>query len=286
VSSSNATTLDVPEPYLASAAPIIVTSPTTRCGTTLVQRLLSASDNAFLFGEEIGKHVVTMTQSFVAVMSHIEQNGAALDGYLERALTGNVDDWQPGLMAPSDVMLRGWVETYYQLPLVLSDFAGSVGRSIWGFKFPALPVDTLRALLILMPRAKVVYVFRNPFDALKSAKARKFVKSETDAAEFAARWARNMNDCSVLAADPRVLFVRYEDLVQEPISQTRLLEAFTQVAGARARVFDTKVNTFLGDEALGHSPTQYIEPQDLTDAERRLVRSRVGPTIGQFYPRI
>ena len=42
-----ASKLDIPNAYLA-AAPVIVTSPTTRCGTTLVQRLLCASDNAFV----------------------------------------------------------------------------------------------------------------------------------------------------------------------------------------------------------------------------------------------
>ena len=43
-----ASIINLPDRYL-TAAPVIVTSPTTRCGTTLVQRLLCASDNAFVY---------------------------------------------------------------------------------------------------------------------------------------------------------------------------------------------------------------------------------------------
>jgi hypothetical protein len=277
------TTFDVPERYLAAAAPIIITSPTTRCGTTLVQRLLSASDNAFLYGEGVGHHIVALTQSFVTALRNIEQHGGEFDAHLERALIGVMDDWQPGLMAPSNVMLRGWTETYYQLPVVLSEFGRSIGRPIWGFKLPALSHDVIAALLRLMPRARVIYVFRSPFDALKSAKARKFVKSGRAVAQFAAAWAQNMSEASAFASDGRFLLLRYETLIQQPIPQMRILEAFTQVEGVRASTFETKVNTFKGDGDLGYSPTQYIQPQELTDAERRAVRSRAGPMADRFY---
>ena len=218
--------LDVPERYLA-AAPIIITSPTTRCGTTLVQRLLSTADNAFLYGEEVGKHIVTLTQSFAVVIRHVEENGAALDDHFQRSLIGMMDDWQPGLMAPSAVMLHGWIETYYQLPFVLAEFGRSVGRPIWGFKWPAAPRDAIRALLTLMPRARVIYVFRNPFDALKSAKARKFVKTKRETAGFCATWAKNMKESLVFQDQSRVLFMRYEDLVQDRRTNVHVLESFT-----------------------------------------------------------
>jgi len=277
--------LDVPERYL-EAAPVIVTSPTTRCGTTLVQRLLSASDNAFLYGEEVGKHIVTLTQSILVVMRHIEQNGASLDGHLTHALSGAMDDWQPGLMAPSQVMLRGWIETYYQLPMVLADYGRSIGRPIWGFKWPASSREVTLALMMLMPRAKVIYVFRNPFDALKSAKARKFVQSKEDTARFCAAWAKNMEEIAALEQDERVLLLRYEDMLRNRAGCADLLELFTGAKNTDRGVFDIKVNTFLGDTALGYSPSRYIEPDVLTDADRKTVHARAGSMLGRYFPDI
>jgi len=278
--------LNVPERYLEEAAPVIVTSPTTRCGTTLVQRLLSASDNAFLYGEEVGKHIVTLTQSLIVVMRHIEQNGASLDGHLAHALSGAMDDWQPGLMAPSTVMLRGWIETYYQLPMVLADYGRSIGRPIWGFKWPAAPREVIRALMMLMPRAKVIYVCRNPFDALKSAKARKFVRTDQETDRFCAAWAKNMQEVAALEQDERVLLVRYEDMVKNSADCADLLELFTGVENTDRSVFDIKVNTFLGEAALGYSPSRYIEPEILTDADRKTVLAKAGAVIGRYFPEI
>jgi hypothetical protein len=275
-------TIAVPDRYLA-LAPIIVTSPTERCGTTLVQRLLSATSNGFLYGEEVGLHINALTGFFVGLLQHFEKNGAALDADFQRALAGTLVDWRPGLMPPTDVMLRAWVETYYQIPMALSDYSRAVGRPVWGFKGPSYSRDTIKALLSMMPRAKVIYIFRNPFDVLKSAKARRFVVTDEDAVAFCSKWATNMNEVSALRQDARIMFLKYESLLEKPKNHIRLLEQFTGTENVNERIFDVKINTFVGEAADGHSPKQYIEPAVLTAADHAAVNAKAGPLIAQLY---
>lgn len=275
-------TLDIPQRYLA-LAPVIVTSPAPRCGTTLLQRLLSTAENGFVYGEEIGLQIRNFTAWFVEVLQQSEKTGEAADADFRRALDGSLTDWRPALLAPAAVMRRAYVESFYGFPATIADYSRSIGRPIWGFKAPSLSRDTLRVLLSMMPKAKVVYVFRNLFDVLKSAKARRFVTTEEEVAKFCADWNRNLREVSELAHDERVLFLKYEDLLDRKAEHLKLLELFTGAAALDPSAFDLKINTFAGKEADGHSPTQYIEPAELTDADRASVVAEAGPVMAHFY---
>src|SRR5665213_3751605 len=99
-----ASTLNLSPVYLA-AAPVIVTSPTTRCGTTLVQRLLCASDNAFIYGEEIGHQFRTLAGLFATQIKACDLNRQSMDDAFAMALAGGLHDWRPGLTPPSQVVL-------------------------------------------------------------------------------------------------------------------------------------------------------------------------------------
>lgn len=276
-------TLELPDAYLA-AAPIIVTSPTPRCGTTLVQRLLSASDNAFIYGEEIGTQFRTLATLFAHQLRVNEQNGDAVDETFYRALAGGLHDWRPGLTPPADVVRRAWANIFYQLPLTLAGFNAAVQRPLWGFKWPGCEADLLRTYLTLMPKAKVVYVVRNIADTLRSAKARRFVKTTAEAEAFATSWAANLGAMDGLKDDPRVLMVCYETLIADREAQTARIEAFTGAAGIQRSEFDLKVNTFAGAEADGNSPTQYIAPAPLSTEDEAAIARAAGAMMLRYYP--
>ena len=276
-------TLDLPERYLA-AAPVIVTSPETRCGTTLVQRLLCATDNAFVYGEEIGAQFRSLSALFAAQIRQCDANGAAMDEGFYRALSGALQEWRPGLTPPARVVLSAWTEAFYQLPATLSAFGELVGRPIWGFKWPGCSLQDVRALRTLMPRTRVVYVLRNLPDALASAKARLFVTTKEATARYAANWAANVSAFMTLRDDPAVMILRYEDLLAEPDQTLAALGAFTGAANMRRSELDVRVNTFQGLEADGHSATQYIAPATLTDEDWAVLRAHAGQIMAEHYP--
>ena len=275
--------LNVPNRYLA-LAPVIITAPTARCGTTLVQRLLCTGDNSFLYGEEVGLHIRTLTGFLIGLIQQFERGGDAADAEFERALSGDQDDWRPGLMPPTQVMLKAWTETYYQIPAALADYGTSIGRPIWGFKGPDYARDMLKAFLMLMPKARILYVFRDLAEALKSAKARRFVTTDEEVAAFCAKWATNMREVLDLRADERVLFLKYEDLIADRGRTVAGIETFTGATGLKPGVFDVKVNTFKGDAAQGFSPNQYIPPADLSAADRAAIATHAGQVMAALYP--
>jgi hypothetical protein len=262
----------------------VVTSPTNRCGTTLVQRLITGSHNAFVYGEEIGQQLNSLTEQFLTVIRYCEINDQSLGDAFQRALSGTLEDWRPGLAPPAQVMLEAWVATYYQLPATLSNFGQTIGRPVWGFKLPAYPGASLRAMLLLMPRTQVVYVVRHPADALKSAKARKFVNTPEDAETFCRTWANNLREALAFRDDPRLLWIRYEDLVADKTASLARIGAFAGVEGMSTDTFALKVNTFAGAEADGHSPTQYIAPAPLTRGDIEAVDRHTGPLTRELYP--
>lgn len=273
---------EAPSHYL-TAAPIIVTSPTTRCGTTLVQRLLCASDNAFVYGEDIGLQIRTLTHWFVGLIQHLEQNGEAGDEDFRLALDGRLTDWRPGLSAPTKIVTAAWVNAFYQMPMALANYGSSIGRPVWGFKYPAYGWRTVEALLSLLPRAKVIYIFRNPIEALKSAKARKFVTNHDQVAEFSSTWAEDVVEMTRMSDNKSILLLKYESLIYDPLPEIRRIEAFCGVDNIRVSELDLKVNTFAGDPNFGLSADHYIKPAPLTDAERDLVLARAGPIFHTLY---
>ena len=187
-------------------------------------------------------------------------------------------------MPPTQVMLKAWTETYYQIPAALADYGTSIGRPIWGFKGPDYARDMLKAFLMLMPKARILYVFRDLAEALKSAKARRFVTTDEEVAAFCAKWATNMREVLDLRADERVLFLKYEDLIADRGRTVAGIETFTGATGLKPGVFDVKVNTFKGDASQGFSPNQYIPPADLSAADRAAIATHAGQVMAALYP--
>lgn len=276
------TTFQIPSEY-ANVAPIIITSPTTRCGTTLVQRLLSMSSNGFIYGETNGNHFAILTEMFIGTLQYLDKSGDIVDADFQHALAGDLTDWRPGLMPPTAVMVETLAETFYGMPVTLARHAASVGRPVWGFKYPGFKRDTIKALLRIMPQCKVVYVFRNLFDTLKSAKARQFVKTDGDVRTYCAQWGKNMSEMAEMAENERILFVKYESLVEQRDEHIKLLEMFTGARELKPAAFDIKVNTFLGEKKDGHSPKQYIEPAKLTKTDRATVLEQAGAIMEHLY---
>jgi hypothetical protein len=121
-------------------------------------------------------------------------------------------------------------------------------------------------------------------EALQSAKARKFVKSPQETDAFCQGWASNVESALALGEDPRLLVMRYEDLLADKGPSLARVESFAGVRGLRLDAFAVKLNTFVGDEADGHSPTQYIEPAALTPADLDAIERHAGPMIRRLYP--
>jgi hypothetical protein len=262
-------------------SPLIVTAPVTRCGTTLLQRLLNSSPRAVVFGEAVA---AALQERVSALLQQAAGHLPRREEYrrdLERALSGE-QFWCPHLMPELEGYIALWSEALRAFLAFHEGQAQKLGRAVWGAKHPALGMTALKHLRQLVPGSKVLYLTRDVFAAARSAKARRFLQGPADAGKFAAQWAENVRGMLALASDPQVFLLRYEELERCDEAGLRSLEEFTGAAGMSLAVLGARVNTWQGAQGKGHAPDQYIAPAELTGEERNAIEQQAGEVIALY----
>ena len=146
--------------------PIFILSAGWRSGSTLVQRLLMSDQNTLVWGEVYDR-------------SNIVQN-------LTKTILPFTDSWPPEgyLRADSDsgALSEQWVANLYPslatlrnsyralIKALLADSAQDLGATRWGMKEVRFGMDEAAFLRWIFPQCKIVFVYRNPYDAYISYK--------------------------------------------------------------------------------------------------------------------
>jgi len=210
-------------------SPIFIFSAGWRSGSTLLQRLLTASNELLVWGEAGGALDALAEadlgyRQMLAPGKEVFKNGLGGNGaqqYEEFRKNGKeaVHKWIPCLNPPQNTIraaFHEFLEATYARP------AAELGYSRWGVKEVRCGLETAEFLRGLYPEAKFVFLIRNPFDCLSSLKRHGWMDRPNDprALEFYARhWAR-------LASDFRQatfgMLVRHEDLITDPAVVAKL----------------------------------------------------------------
>ncbi len=266
--------------------PVIITSPQTRCGTTLIQRLLCSSDNGIAFGEQLCVDLQVLHDLFINRHSFFYPCREDHRNQLAEVCRGNTDFWMPNLMPDIDGYLNALVNTYKEVMVPFQNHARQLNRPVWGAKVPTWPAERLEFLLTLLPQARVIYIYRNVFDCAKSAKSRKFIGSEDSIHAYAATWAQNVAQVSALIGSHNILAIEYERLLAEPVLTVETISAVTGATNIDPKILGSSGNTWTGQESNGHAPDGYIAPSDLTARERRIISQAAGAVMAELYPEI
>lgn len=269
--------------HLAAITPVVITSPTTRCGTTLMQRLFCSGANSICYGEDMGLAMSMMGNVLNNMLATLPPLKDELNSQRDAVIKGDTGSWTPNLMPDVDGYLNCWIEMYYKVPNFLQQYSASVDRPVWAIKYPGMEIETILSVRSYFPNSKVIYIFRHVEQALMSAKARQFVTTTEEAGGFCLQWRENLLSVSEHVADDNILFVKYEDMIAQPREHIAMFEAFTGAQGLQESVFATKVNTFAGDEDEGRSGDQYITPEAISDEEREMMDALAGPALAQLY---
>lgn len=254
-----------PDSLASQLDPLIVTAPTIRCGTTLLQRLICSSDDALLFGEPAGNDLVTALRVIKVQTSMYAANRHQFAQGLEAFAGGNRNDWMIDLMPDLDGYLRALVDGYLQPLAYCRDFAHRAGRPVWGVKYPGWSGEELQAIMTFLPRAKLIYIHRDIVPALRSAKARGSVRRSTELKAFCAQWAANMRMAAQLRDSDRVMVLSYDQLAGDSERTLQRLEAFTGVTRIDRGVLAHRVNEWSRDDER----PEYIPPAELTAEEMK-----------------
>jgi hypothetical protein len=248
---------------LAGLAPILVTSPIQRSGTTLLQRLLSSSPDTLIFGETCANDLNLLTSLLMQKRSMYGRKEKWRSDQLAGVLRGDVNDWIPDLMPDTETYLEQFEQAVGGF---LQYFAGSAamhGRENWGVKLPGWNVFQLEQILLLMPGSRVIYLVRDIEDCVRSAKLMQLCERIEDTRQFIRIWQYNLQEARKRLVGPQVLWMDYEELTTQPDKEISRLGQFAGCSNMDRDVMNHRINNY---------HRSHNEPPALSSEERQLIR--------------
>jgi len=246
--------------------PVIISAPTLRSGTTLFQRLLCSAPGCLIFGEGCVLDLEMLLSVYIAKSMTYSSNQQRFEGVRHRVVEDEDDGWIPDLMPDLD----GYVEALGQGCFSGLDYCRTYAqtreRPKWGFKYPGLQPHILETMLSAMPAARLIYIYRDIVDCLRSAKAKQLVATDVGAELFCRSWAKNLTHARSIAGRPSVLLINYSEMLVEPELYIRGIEEFSGVDGIRRDILGKKINSSTDGNA-----DEYLEPAVLTANEMRMI---------------
>ena len=215
--------------------PILVLGTGHRCGSTLLQRLLSSHPDVLIWGEHLGQlsallDLGTTLREWSGSLGARARNLFDQGGY--QSFMANLTPEQDRI----DEAIRAFVRTLFAEP------AAALGRPVWGLKEVRYARPEAAELHRLFPGLAVVFLVRDPRDILRSLDEWErgggwWHREQTEYAIVS--WLRVAESFLPGDDDPLpVLRLRYEDVVADPAGAATLIGKHTGLDPAR---FDPEV---------------------------------------------
>lgn len=209
--------------------PIFIFSAGWRSGSTMLQRLITATGSALVWGEAGGAldRLADAWACYEQMLGPGGQrfkhgfggNGAKEYEDFKAAGKDGFNKWIACMNPHTETFMRAFrefLENVYARP------AAELGYGSWGIKEVQSGIEAARFLRQLYPEARFVFLVRHPVDCITSIKRRNWMDRPDDPRAldyYAGHWAR-------LAGEFRQAgfgqLVKYEDLVTSPEVQERL----------------------------------------------------------------
>lgn len=191
-----------------SLRPVFLFGCAWRCGSTLLQRLISSSGEVFIWGEN-----QAMTDHLLKIHLEISQWSSLIEkqnrNYKERSLKAWIANLNPDFPHGLVTAASAYLLYYYHFETI------KLGYRRWGFKEVRHDSSHAKFLLKCFPNAQIIFIIRHLKDVLASNAANSWYSSLGSAKGVTQTWMQNVSSF-VNVDDSRVLLVKYEDLVANP----------------------------------------------------------------------
>lgn len=247
--------------------PIFIFSAGGRSGSTLLQRLVTSSKEVLIWGEGSGalNHILTSLKLLYISLQPGSKGGGSGEMQFKAFLDSKDESnkWVASMNPPFPHILnsyRNMFQNLYGAP------AKKIGYSRWGVKEIRADISTIKMLKILFPKAKFIFLVRNPFDCLRSIKQRNFMFLDNfgnpvlnnQLSHFAKNWA---NLSAMYHGESQGFKLRYEDIINNKLEISSLCQ-YLELA-------QMDVSLIGGDSVDWKAP---IPEVDLTDEEIQQVK--------------
>lgn len=240
-------------------SPVLIFSAGWRSGSTLLQRLVVSSGSVLVWGEPYADSLPI--QRLMEMFPPLDPSN-----FKEKWVIGKhpdegplVDRFIANLYPPQESLVaaqRAFIRTLFQIP------ADDNGYREWGIKEVRWDINHARYLKALFPKARLVFLVRNPFDSFASYSGSGWTWAwphdvVRTASEFGAKWAELAGGFHEGADRLGGFLIKYEDLTRDPEAVGRLQEFL----GLK---FDSRI---LGDN-LGLSTRSPLQPDQISDLSK------------------
>lgn len=272
---------NAPKIDLNAVEPVLVTAPSARNGITLVQRMLNSSGQFICYGENtvLVQHYPRLAMSGIHSLKNYQ---AGIEQSRARFAAGETEYWSSDLSPSAQDLAVAVVTAFADLVNVFDIDARNLSQKKWGIKNPMTDPDMHTRLFDLVPKLKVIAIYRNPIDVLKSAKARNFVENEQDLRNYVINWRENVQALANTCDDPRVMLFPHAALTQGGESAQKVIQHIEKHIGITSidpKVLDRRINTF---DSSGQSGGSYVQPQSLTEIEKDIVAAETAGLMDQI----
>lgn len=226
------------------SSPIFIFSAGWRSGSTLLQRLILSSEDILMWGEPYDKAniIESMSQSIIPFSTAWPPD----DRYLGNDNTKNLSQKWVASLYPSKKALKKAHRSFFN---TLFDYSVDGKEIRWGVKEVRWGKREALYLKWLYPKAKFIFLVRNPYQSYNSFKAFEdswYAAWPTERIynpySFAKHWNRLVSEFFDVYDNVSGIFIQYEDLIAKDQS---MIEKINQYLGMQidASILEKKVGS-------------------------------------------
>ena len=246
---------------------VFVWALTARCGTGLLQRLITSSREVLILGEN--DYFVEHTPKQLLFSEKTEDE---VQTTTEELASGDYSVWAPNAIADPDRYRPAVLKSFYEIATAYHETAAEYGFDRWGCKTPKFDPLVIESLRSCLPSSRHIVLYRDIYDIARSQKTRDFVEDIDDIQQLCSDWEGAIKQLVGVSDLEYVLPVKFEELIESRRDMSELISRFIGVDAVDLEVFEHKVNVW-GDRSADAETAAgtHLEPSELTGDEKEII---------------